>query len=172
MKLQRILETFLIAGSLIGLAASSAMAGAPLKGVDVKLGRNGQPVATTRTDPAGGFTFANLQPGNYDLHFGSPVGNPSPTGQISAMDDWHASASVTVTAREAGSGMATGRSAAEATAGGVVMPRDHASGMATGKRMHKPFSIRMELGRASPMLAGIVVEPGTVADLTGNLISR
>ena len=46
-----------------------AFAGAPLKGCDVKLGRNpgGSPAARTTTDDQGKFTFDNLPEGKYDL---------------------------------------------------------------------------------------------------------
>jgi hypothetical protein len=59
-----------------------------------------------------------------------------------------------ITAREAGSGLATGRRSTVVTGDvdgdgmtdyTVVSPRDAASGLATGKRMHKPFVITKEL---------------------------
>jgi len=43
----------------------------------------------------------------------------------------------------------------------IVSPRDAASGQATGKRMHKPISITMELGRGSAPANTIAIdEPG------------
>ncbi len=169
MKLQRIAWAFVVIAGLAGLPAAWATPGAPLKGVDVKLGRNGQMVAMTRTDPGGGFTFSNVPEGTYELRFSPPMA----TGKTMMMDDWQAAAvTVTVTPREASSGMATGRSAAGATAGGVISPRDPASGLPTGKRMHKPFVITKELDKATPLLMGITVEGGTVADLGGVLRSR
>lgn len=47
-----------------------AFAGAPLKGCDIKLGKNpgGSPAARTTTDDEGKFTFENLPAGKYDLY--------------------------------------------------------------------------------------------------------
>jgi hypothetical protein len=43
----------------------------------------------------------------------------------------------------------------------IVSPRDAATGQATGKRMHKPISITMELGRGSAPANTIAIdEPG------------
>jgi hypothetical protein len=43
----------------------------------------------------------------------------------------------------------------------VVSPRDRSTGMATGKRMHKSFTITMELGRASAAQNTLAIdEPG------------
>ena len=52
-------------------AMGHAVAGAPLKGVDVKLGKNpgGSPVARTTTDATGAFAFADLPAGSYSLTF-------------------------------------------------------------------------------------------------------
>jgi len=46
------------------------------------------------------------------------------------------------TAREASTGMATGKSA-------TIAPRDPATGQASGKRQHKPITIRKEIDRSS-----------------------
>ena len=40
----------------------------------------------------------------------------------------------------------------------IVSPRDAASGMATGKRMHKPFTITMELGRTAATANTIAID--------------
>ena len=86
--------------------------------------------------------------------------------------DARADREAVVTAREAGSGMATGRksgsiiaadssasavreSPTKASTGKTALRESPtlASGMATGKRMHKPLTITKELDKASPMLA-------------------
>jgi hypothetical protein len=54
----------------IAIYAVVAFAGAPLKGVDIKLGKNpgGSPAARATTDHEGKFEFEHLEPGTYDLY--------------------------------------------------------------------------------------------------------
>lgn len=61
--------TALLAAAVSLLAGQAAVAGAPLKGVDVKLGKNpgGGIVARTTTDANGGFVFDNLPAGDYQI---------------------------------------------------------------------------------------------------------
>ncbi len=63
-------SAFALAAVLL-FAMGHAVAGAPLKGVDVKLGKNpgGSPVARTTTDATGAFAFADLPAGSYSLTF-------------------------------------------------------------------------------------------------------
>jgi hypothetical protein len=60
--------------ALVLLVVGQAWAGAPLKGVDVKLGKNpgGGAVARTTTDANGKFTFSGLPVGSYSLTFELP----------------------------------------------------------------------------------------------------
>ncbi|MGZ3866029.1 MAG: T9SS type A sorting domain-containing protein [Bacteroidia bacterium] len=48
--------------------------GAPLKGVDIKLGKNpgGSPAARTTSDNNGDYSFTNVQPGNYKIYVDIP----------------------------------------------------------------------------------------------------
>lgn len=48
--------------------------GAPLKGVDIKLGKNpgGSPAARTTSDNNGDYIFTNVQPGNYKIYVDIP----------------------------------------------------------------------------------------------------
>jgi hypothetical protein len=73
----RLALSLLVAGALAG----DALAGAPLKGVDVKLGRppGGTPVASRVTDNGGKFDFGVLAKGNYQLTIGLPEGTGAGT---------------------------------------------------------------------------------------------
>jgi hypothetical protein len=66
--------TCALAAALL-IAAGHATAGAPLKGVDVKLGRNpgGGVAARTTTDATGAFAFADVPAGSYTLTFERPA---------------------------------------------------------------------------------------------------
>ncbi len=59
----------ILALSAIILFSNLAIAGAPLKGVDVKLGKNpgGTPAARTTTDGKGNFGFGVLPQGSYSV---------------------------------------------------------------------------------------------------------
>ncbi|NDP43525.1 MAG: hypothetical protein GZ089_12550 [Aromatoleum sp.] len=67
-------QTAFALAALLLFAAGPALAGAPLKGIDVKLGRNpgGSPAARTTTDANGAFVFADLPAGSYSLTFELP----------------------------------------------------------------------------------------------------
>jgi len=57
------------------MVVGSASAGAPLKGIDVKLGKNpGGTVASRVTDATGAFTFGVVAKGKYRLTFSFPKG--------------------------------------------------------------------------------------------------
>ena len=70
----------LLIAAAVALVAGDALAGAPLKGVDVKLGRNpgGGAAARATTDQNGAFTFGDLPPGSYALTFELPRPEPAP----------------------------------------------------------------------------------------------
>ena len=87
-----ILRTLLMVTALAGiflLPTAPAQAGAPLKGVDVKLGKNpgGSPVARTTTDANGKFEFADLPAGSYSLTFDLPKGQKVATAKIDVTAD-------------------------------------------------------------------------------------
>jgi Carboxypeptidase regulatory-like domain len=72
--------------ALVLFCAGDALGGAPLKGVDVKLGRNpgGGAAARTTTDEKGAFTFGNVPAGSYTLTFELPAVSGSAAGAASA----------------------------------------------------------------------------------------
>jgi hypothetical protein len=69
----------IVAALSIGIAVD-ALAGAPLKGVDVKLGKapGGSPAARTTTDANGAFSIPNLPAGSYTLTFEQATAAASP----------------------------------------------------------------------------------------------
>jgi hypothetical protein len=76
-------RTALALSALILLTVGQAWAGAPLKGVDVKLGKNpgGGVAARTTTDANGTFTFSGLPAGSYSLTFELPASQGT-AGQV------------------------------------------------------------------------------------------
>jgi hypothetical protein len=64
-----------IAG-LLFVMSSVAIAGAPLKGVDIKLGKNpGGGLASRTTDVSGGFNFGVVPKGSYRITVAAPAGS-------------------------------------------------------------------------------------------------
>ena len=153
-------------GAMISQCGASAMPGEPIPGIDVKLKSiNGAANAiTARTNKDGSFAFNNVAAGDYAAEAGDTkmdvTVNGSNDNAFRTLDIMGGSCSSTkenyiinagdktyvevISAREASSGMATGR---KHIAGvkyqdlSTVTPRDAASGLATGKRMHKPYRV-------------------------------
>ncbi len=48
----------------------------------------------------------------------------------------------------------------------IVSPRDPASGLPTGKRMHKPFTVTMEIDKAVPLLFKAMVSNDTLQEVS------
>lgn len=73
MRLARLLA---LATALVLVSQQAAIAGAPLKGVDVKLGKNpgGSPVASRVTDAAGNADFGVPPKGDYTLNVAATPG--------------------------------------------------------------------------------------------------
>src|SRR5437764_13583259 len=47
----------------------------------------------------------------------------------------------------------------------IISPRDAASGLPTGKRQHKPFVIRKEIDKSSPLLFKVFVTNETLTEV-------
>ena len=74
----------LIAGTLLALSSHLAVAGAPLKGVDVKLGKNPGGGCAARTSDGNGKAIFGIWPkGNYTLTI-SPSARSAPVAQNTA----------------------------------------------------------------------------------------
>ncbi len=155
------------AGAVISQCGSNAMPGDPIPGLDVKfkrLGSGGNDILSTRTNKDGSFAFNSIAPGQYSATAGTDAmditvrgnnenafktldiaggscGNSKENFVISAGDKTYVEVT---TAREAGSGMATGKKHignVKYEDIKVVMAREAGSGMATGRRMHKPYPV-------------------------------
>lgn len=155
------------AGAVISQCGSNAMAGEPIPGIDVKLkrlGSAGSDVLSAKTNRDGSFSFSNIAPGRYSATAGTDAmditvnsnneevfktldiaggscGNSKENFVISAGDKMYVEV---ITAREAGSGMASGKKHignVKYEDIKVVMAREAGSGMANGRRMHKPYRV-------------------------------
>lgn len=154
-------------GAVISQCGSNAMPGDPIPGLDVKLKRlsgAGNDILTARTNKDGSFSFNNIAPGNYAAEagtmattiivtensgnglktldiMGGSCGNTKENYIIVTADKTYVEV---ISAREAGSGMATGkRQIGQVKYEDIkaLAPRDAATGLATGKRMHKPYRV-------------------------------
>ena len=64
-----------VAGAALSMGVVATLAGVPLKGVDVKLGKNpGGGAAARTTDQFGGFNFGVLPKGSYKITLVFPAG--------------------------------------------------------------------------------------------------
>ncbi len=155
------------AGPVLSQCGSNAMPGDPIPGLDVKLkrmGLDGNDVLSTRTNKDGSFSFNNITPGRYSAAAGDAVmdvsvrdnndnlfktldinggscGNSQENYVINAGDKMYVEV---VAAREAGSGMASGKKHignVKYEDIKVVTAREAGSGLATGRRMHKPYRV-------------------------------
>jgi hypothetical protein len=119
-----------VAAAILILLAQFAFAGAPLKGIDVKLGKNpGGGCAARTTDAGGNADFGVWPKGNYTLEF-------APADSLSA------------------AAPATGRTQAPATRPGAQPPlKLHVviTG-ATGGKMERDFDASQSAERAAPLL--------------------
>ena len=104
-----------------------------------------------------------------------PAGSAGPAGSSAASPD-----AISATAAIVGqkSGAIVGKSGAIAGDGPngkimviavsheIVSPRDAASGLPTGKRQHKPFTIRKELDKSTPLLYSALVTNENLSSAT------
>ena len=72
------IRNWMAVGLLCAAVAQSPFAGAPLKGIDVKLGKNpGGGLAAKTSDGMGPVDFGALDPGDYTVSFASKPGGPT-----------------------------------------------------------------------------------------------
>jgi len=77
---------FVAAAAVCLFLAQTVFAGAPLKGIDVKLGKNpGGGCAARTTDAGGNADFGVWPKGNYTLAFAPAAGNGQPAGRTLPM---------------------------------------------------------------------------------------
>jgi len=153
-------------GAVISQCGANAMPGEPIPGIDVRLRSavSANNVITAKTNKDGSFAFNKIAPGSYTAEAGNDKmditvvdanGNGFSTLDVAGGTCGNTKENYIITngdktyvevmsAREAGSGMATGKKrVGKAKYNNISMlaGRDAASGMATGKRMHKPYRV-------------------------------
>lgn len=109
----------------LSISLSFAKPGEPLKCVDATCSNESGKKFNGSCEPTGLFKFSKLPDGKYKATISTVLSDGKTKKPIEFSFE-------VKTAREAGSGMATGK-------------RDAGSGMATGKRQHKPFVITKEI---------------------------
>ncbi|MEP6724275.1 MAG: hypothetical protein ABJC98_00590, partial [Bacteroidota bacterium] len=154
-------------GAVLSQCGSNAMPGEPIPGIDVRLkrlGGTGNDILSSRTNKDGSFSFNNIAPGNYTAEAGADKMDITVNGNnenvFKTLDVMGGSCGDTkenyimlagdktyvevINAREAGSGMATGKKHignVKYEDIKVSMGREAGSGLATGRRMHKPYRV-------------------------------
>ena len=137
------LKTIVLAAAVIMVASANSFAALNMY---LKISGGGTTKIVKLDCPNGACTATvdGLRNGNYTFTLCDAQGTPLAMKAKEKAN--RTKCSMVVTAREAGSGMATGKAASSSS---VTSPRDAATGLATGKRMHKPFTITKELDRTT-----------------------
>jgi hypothetical protein len=97
-------RTLICSAALIAVT-SAALAGAPLKGIDVKLGKNPGGYVSARTSDNGNFTFAVLPQGEYTLLLvvDQAATLPTPAGLLTISNGLRTAQEPIVAGRKSGS---------------------------------------------------------------------